>query len=493
MKDKILAIFMAIIVLSTIAIPVIGRPVKEEPTQVNIVEIVDDLGEVIIIEQEGNPSTTTEYEEIEKLVSELEESISKLEELSHVSDEALVAEYVKQEILKLRSDVEGLDIHPGIKNSLLVKLNATLERNDKAIQFIQDGKEKQADNMLNATSNILDAFISEVGALSDKKITEEDAKSLVQQAQKIIESIEGGAQWIVEEKIYVEVIQQPRIPAEIEKNVVEMREIIAELQALGVQVDVIFVEKSPAVPVIVVAGVKYVILPAAASALMTYGFTLLLEEYIGPICWSCKLEMMAIGAVAGAVGVPAMKLGLIKLGLGITSTKEALVILGGVSGLRTIMLSIWKVIGKCDDPECIFYKPVVPPVIYEQTITNAPGMDEYRWYNQDFGWAHTFDSTGKRIISATLEIRALDVDWGEPWYMEHDIIYTDGHKLTELKGWSGTWSTTTFEIDPALATEILEDEEMYVFVDIDSTHTYRCWAVTIDYSKLTIEYTTAGS
>ncbi|MDI6888732.1 MAG: hypothetical protein QMC78_03425 [Methanocellales archaeon] len=80
----------------------------------------------------------------------------------------------------------------------------------------------------------------------------------------------------------------------------------------------------------------------------------------------------------------------------------------------------------CSDPECIFYKPVVPPVpvIYEQTITDAPGMDEYRWYNQDFGWTHTFDPTGKEIISAKLEIRAWNVDWGEPWYMEHDIIYS---------------------------------------------------------------------
>jgi len=38
--------------------------------------------------------------------------------------------------------------------------------------------------------------------------------------------------------------------------------------------------------------------------------------------------------------------------------------------------------------------------------------------------------------------------------------------------------------------EILEDGEMYVFVDIDSTQTH-WWAVTIDWSKLTIEWAPA--
>jgi hypothetical protein len=35
-----------------------------------------------------------------------------------------------------------------------------------------------------------------------------------------------------------------------------------------------------------------------------------------------------------------------------------------------------------------------------QYIGNAPGMDQYRWFNQDFGWIHTFDSHCKKIHDA---------------------------------------------------------------------------------------------
>lgn len=129
-----------------------------------------------------------------------------------------------------------------------------------------------------------------------------------------------------------------------------------------------------------------------------------------------------------------------------------------------------------------------------QIIGNAAGMDQYRWHHQDFGWWHeTFDSTGKTIISATLEIRAWDVDnpisWPE-YYWERDIIYADGHKLGELKGGDGIWSVTTFNIDPAIAKEILEDAKMYLFIDIDASgpglRPPGAWAVTIDWSRLTI-------
>lgn len=132
--------------------------------------------------------------------------------------------------------------------------------------------------------------------------------------------------------------------------------------------------------------------------------------------------------------------------------------------------------------------------IWTQTIGNAPGMDQYRWYDEDFSWRHeTFDSTGKRIISATLEIRAWDVDNPIPYpeyYWERDIIYADGHKLGELKGGDDIWSVTTFNIDPTLAKEILEDGKMHVFVDIDAggpgLRPPGAWGVTIDWSKLTI-------
>ncbi|MBA7492701.1 hypothetical protein ES702_03251 [subsurface metagenome] len=123
--------------------------------------------------------------------------------------------------------------------------------------------------------------------------------------------------------------------------------------------------------------------------------------------------------------------------------------------------------------------------IYTETIGDAPGMDQYRWYNQDFGWTHTFDTMGKTIISAKLEIRAWDVDYASG---ERDIIYADGQRLGALTGSNGAWSTTPFTISPELATTLLEDGKLYIFMDIDSTHSRRYWAVTVDWSRLTVEY-----
>ncbi|MDI6888731.1 MAG: hypothetical protein QMC78_03420 [Methanocellales archaeon] len=235
------------------------------------------------------------------MVSELEESISKLEELGRVSDEALVAEYVKQELQQLKSNVEGLDAHPGIKNSLLVKLDAASNKNDQALQFLLDGKEKQANNMLKATSNILDAFINEVGALSDKKIAEEDAKSLVQQAEKIIESIEEGAQWIIKEKVLVEVISRPEILAEIDENIADIYKIIAELQVLGAQIEVVVVDHEARLVVSASPIVWTVVIGVAAKSLLTaYGTVIILEYVFGPICFWHELGIFTIGVVVSA-------------------------------------------------------------------------------------------------------------------------------------------------------------------------------------------------
>lgn len=125
---------------------------------------------------------------------------------------------------------------------------------------------------------------------------------------------------------------------------------------------------------------------------------------------------------------------------------------------------------------------------FVQMIGNAPGMDQYRWWNQDFGWTHTFDVAAGRILSAKLDIRAWDVDVAPGAYWEHDLIYADGGLLGELQGSNYAWSVTSFNIDPAL----LSDGTLRVWVDIDSTHNLDWWAVTIDWSRLTVEYEEKG-
>jgi hypothetical protein len=121
--------------------------------------------------------------------------------------------------------------------------------------------------------------------------------------------------------------------------------------------------------------------------------------------------------------------------------------------------------------------------VYEEIIGDAPGIDEYRWWNQDFGWRHTFDTRLGKILKVTLEIRAWDVDRGVE-DEEIDVIYADGVVLGILEGANEIWWVTEFDVDPVL----LEDGLLDIWIDIDSTHTYDWWAVTIDWSKLIVEY-----
>lgn len=129
------------------------------------------------------------------------------------------------------------------------------------------------------------------------------------------------------------------------------------------------------------------------------------------------------------------------------------------------------------------------PGTWVQVIGGAPGMDEYRWWDEDFCWDHIgFDPDGKIILSAQLELYAWDVDSDAPEDPEVDVISAGGQDIGSLVGSGETWSTTTLPIPPAVAQAELQDGVLPVCVDIDSTHDSMFWAVTIDWSRLTIRY-----
>jgi len=118
---------------------------------------------------------------------------------------------------------------------------------------------------------------------------------------------------------------------------------------------------------------------------------------------------------------------------------------------------------------------------YNQTITDAWGMQEYRWWDEDFCWTHALAvPDGMTPIMATLAIQAYDVDNPGPPDPEIDVISADGTALGELTGSSNTNSTTTFNVPPAA----LADGEVDVCIDIDSTHSSDNWAVTVLSSTL---------
>ena len=117
--------------------------------------------------------------------------------------------------------------------------------------------------------------------------------------------------------------------------------------------------------------------------------------------------------------------------------------------------------------------------------------DTYRWWNEDWGWTHTFSPPGpipSTIISATLEIKAWDVDSPS----EMNIMLGDSSSSTNigtLQGKDDEWITTILPLSSDLFTDLM-DGNIDIWMDIDSTNPYNMnmWAVTLESSKLTVTY-----
>lgn len=124
--------------------------------------------------------------------------------------------------------------------------------------------------------------------------------------------------------------------------------------------------------------------------------------------------------------------------------------------------------------------------------TSWIGFGNYNWYNQDWGWQHSFpyfDQPSLQVLSSTLTVRAWDVD-AEPWHGyegEYDGISGDGNWLNPqyLQGTDSNWSVTNFDVDTAA----LADGILNVWMDLDMHHNYENWATTLDYSLLTVRFT----
>jgi len=124
--------------------------------------------------------------------SKTDESVSNKSnaELKVKSNKKSMAEYSKLETIWLSELVESSSIDVEIKNSLLDKLTNATSRLDSAIDNINSGKIKTADNMLSASQNIMSAFANQVEAQYDKKISQPDAEMLKEKADQIMEDIE---------------------------------------------------------------------------------------------------------------------------------------------------------------------------------------------------------------------------------------------------------------------------------------------------------------
>lgn len=113
-------------------------------------------------------------------------------ELKIIANKRSKVEYSKLETIWLSELIQSSSINNEIKNSLLDKLtNATLKL-DQAILNIESRNNKQANNMLSASQNIINAFINQVEAQYDKKIMQPDAEMLKQKAIVILQDVESA-------------------------------------------------------------------------------------------------------------------------------------------------------------------------------------------------------------------------------------------------------------------------------------------------------------
>lgn len=116
-----------------------------------------------------------------------EELIEKLEELI-AAVEGLSASYG---ITLFAAVEESPGIPNGIAQSLIAKLEATLDKVITAFEDVEAGDIEHAENMANTAVNTLEAFINEVEAQRGKEISQEDADYLIDVALSVIEGIDS--------------------------------------------------------------------------------------------------------------------------------------------------------------------------------------------------------------------------------------------------------------------------------------------------------------
>jgi len=101
-----------------------------------------------------------------------------------------VVQQIDTKLDDLIAELNAMEIQQGIKTGLMQKLENAGAKNDDALKFIDQTKENQANNMLNAEDNQMNAFMNRVNAQAGKAISLEDAATLNAGAAEIRDLIE---------------------------------------------------------------------------------------------------------------------------------------------------------------------------------------------------------------------------------------------------------------------------------------------------------------
>jgi hypothetical protein len=125
-----------------------------------------------------------------------------------------------------------------------------------------------------------------------------------------------------------------------------------------------------------------------------------------------------------------------------------------------------------------------PTGFFVDVDANKGSAPYYRWFNQDWGWTH--GAIGAGFATATLNVSAYDVDANQG---ELDEIFAMDSglwvSLGFLAGGNNIWSYTTFALGASFFDDIANG--LQVTMDIDTTHNYNNWAVTLAKSVLSTD------
>lgn len=157
-----------------------------------------------------------------------------------------------------------------------------------------------------------------------------------------------------------------------------------------------------------------------------------------------------------------------------------------ISSSTNASITVSNMVDSSDGQDWTYFFP------YDETDPRRNDSPWYRYWDDDWGWTHTFsppNPTPASIISASLDIRAWDVDSPS----EIDIILGSGPSGTvigTLTGEDDKWSTTNLPLSSDLFADLM-DGDIYIWMDIDSTNPFGMdmWAITIASSTLTVTYT----
>lgn len=118
----------------------------------------------------------------------------------------------------------------------------------------------------------------------------------------------------------------------------------------------------------------------------------------------------------------------------------------------------------------------------DQTGTGWPNPSNYNWHDQDIRapFQFPYDPNVVTIKAVMMELRVFDIDASS----EVDIVHLNDVKIRTLDGADDTWVRNTF----FLSFGVIVQGENCIDIDVDTTHTTKYWATTVDWIKVTIVY-----